>query len=128
MCSPAIFQTCFSYENTIWIAETDYYMYFYTIVVFPLTAILQLINFTATINLINVYAPTHDDPGFFNEFKDLAFKRDFDYIILCGDLNLVLDPKKDSHSYNVNNPKARTAKLELIDELDLLDIYRILEI
>ena len=31
----------------IWIAATDYYMYFYIIVIFPLTAILQLINFTA---------------------------------------------------------------------------------
>ena len=33
----------------IWIAATDYYiMYFYIIVIFPLIAILQLINFTAS--------------------------------------------------------------------------------
>ena len=32
----------------IWIAATDYYMYFYIIVIFPLTAILQLTNFTAS--------------------------------------------------------------------------------
>ena len=32
----------------IWIASTDYYKYFYIIVIFPLTAILQLINFTAS--------------------------------------------------------------------------------
>ena len=32
----------------IWIAATDYNVYFYIIVIFPLTAILQLINFTAS--------------------------------------------------------------------------------
>ena len=48
VCSPAIFETCFSYDKDIWIAATDYYMYFYIIVLFPLTAILQLISFTAS--------------------------------------------------------------------------------
>ena len=32
----------------IWIAATDYYMYVYIIMIFLLTAILQLINFTAS--------------------------------------------------------------------------------
>ena len=43
VCSTAIFETSF-----IWIAATDYYMHFYIIVLFPLTAILQFINFTAS--------------------------------------------------------------------------------
>ena len=48
MCAPAIFETSFfSYDKVIWIAATDCYMYFYIILLFPLTAILQLINFTA---------------------------------------------------------------------------------
>ena len=47
--SPAIFEICSSYTKDMWIAATDYYMYFYIIVHFPLTAaILQLINFTAS--------------------------------------------------------------------------------
>ena len=42
VCSAAIFETCFSYsEQDIWIAATDYYMHFYVIVLFPLTAILH---------------------------------------------------------------------------------------
>ena len=45
LCSPAIFETHFSYDKDIWITATDYYMYFYIIVLFPLTVILQLINF-----------------------------------------------------------------------------------
>ena len=48
VCAPAILETCFSYDKDIWIAATDYYMYFYIIVQFPLTSILQLINFTAS--------------------------------------------------------------------------------
>ena len=48
VCSPAIFETSFSYDKNIWIAATVYYMHFYIIVLFPLTAILQLINFIAS--------------------------------------------------------------------------------
>ena len=46
VCSPAIFETPFSYDKDTWIAATDYYMHFYIIVPFPLTALLQLINFS----------------------------------------------------------------------------------
>ena len=52
VCLAAIFETSFSYDKDIWIAATDYYMHFYTIVLFPLTAILQLINFTASYFLV----------------------------------------------------------------------------
>ena len=48
MCSPATIETYFSYEKNIWVAVTDYYMHFYSIVQFLLVAILQLINFTAS--------------------------------------------------------------------------------
>ena len=48
VCSPAIFETCFSEDKDIWIPATDYYMYFYIIVLFPLMFILQLINVTAS--------------------------------------------------------------------------------
>ena len=44
----AIFETHFSYHKDMWIAAADYYMYFYVVIIvlFPLTNILQLINFT----------------------------------------------------------------------------------
>ena len=47
VCSPAIFETCFFCDKDISIT-TDYYMYFYIIVLLPLTAILQVINFTVS--------------------------------------------------------------------------------
>ena len=48
VCSPAIFETSFSYDKAIWIAATDYYIHFYILVFFLLTAILPLINSTAS--------------------------------------------------------------------------------
>ena len=48
VCSPAIFETSFSYDKDTWISATDYYMHLYIIVLFPLAAILQSINFTAS--------------------------------------------------------------------------------
>ena len=48
VCSPAIFETSFSYDKNRWIAAIDYCMHFYILVLFPLTAILQLINSTAS--------------------------------------------------------------------------------
>ena len=47
-CSPAVFETYFSFHNGTWIAVTYYGIYFYLIVLFPLIAILQLINLTAS--------------------------------------------------------------------------------
>ena len=47
VCLATIFKTSFSYDKDIWIAITDYYIHFYIIMLFLLTAILQLINFTA---------------------------------------------------------------------------------
>ena len=48
VCSPAIFETSFSHNKDIWIAATDYSMHFNIIMLFPLTAILQLISFTVS--------------------------------------------------------------------------------
>ena len=58
---------------------------------------------SAKINLINIYAPNQDEPAFFKEVKDRASVGEFDYVIICGDFNLVLDPKKDSFNYNSIN-------------------------
>ena len=45
----AIFDSYFSNHKYIWIPATDYYRYFYLILLFPLTATLQIINFTSFI-------------------------------------------------------------------------------
>ena len=45
VCWPDIFETGFSYDKGTWISATDYYNALYIIVIFPMTAILQLIYF-----------------------------------------------------------------------------------
>ena len=45
----------------------------------------------------------------------------------CGDFNLVLDPNKDIYNYlKINNPNARKSVIEIVNDLDLIDIYRYL--
>ena len=46
--SPAIFETYFSYHKDTWIAIPEYYIVFNLIGLFPLTAVIQLINVTAS--------------------------------------------------------------------------------
>ena len=43
LCSPAIFEICFSCDKAMWIAANDYWMYFHIIAPFLLTAIHQLL-------------------------------------------------------------------------------------
>ena len=48
-------------------------------------------------------------------------------IILCGDWNLVLNPDLDTNNYlHINNPRARQEVLNIIEEDEFLDTYRVL--
>ena len=70
VCSPAIFETYFSYQKNIWIVVTVYYVYFYLIVLFPLPAILQLINFTPPFYCLVLILYLHVFP-LFKHYLDL---------------------------------------------------------
>ena len=89
---------------------------------------IQLIIKTSCfkLNVISLYAPNSDKPDFFEKIKQLIKNSpNFDYLIICGDFNLVLDPQKDSKNYkNINNPKSRQHVMELMDNFELLDAYR----
>ena len=56
--SPAIFETCFSFDKDTWIASTDYYRYFYIIVLFfidiysPVNKFYSVIIFSLLINVV----------------------------------------------------------------------------
>ena len=67
--------------------------------------------------LINIYGPNIDNPSFFKKIADCVEQSSETYCLLCGDVNLVLDPKLDSKNYvKVNNPKARAILLETVDK------------
>ena len=79
------------------------------------------------ITLINIYGPNSDNPDFYEKVKEHFLHFDNEYFILCGDLNLVLNSSLDSYNYScINNPKAREKLFEIMDDLQLLDYFRVL--
>ena len=49
------------------------------------------------------------------------------YFVICGDYNIALKPDIDTFNYtNINNPKAREKLLEIMEDMKLVDYFRIL--
>lgn len=69
---------------------------------------------------------TQTIPLFYDRIEDTLYEFKNDSYIICGDFNLVLDPEIDCYkSYkNINNPKARMRLLEIIENFDLIDVFR----
>ena len=79
---------------------------------------LKVANFS--IRLINIYAPNTDSPHFFQNVREKIANSDQDYLIVCGDFNIVINPNMDSSNYNnTNNPNARKILLDTINEQKL---------
>ena len=76
--------------------------------------------------LEGIYGPNYDSPAF---YSDIAFKKledwEPDHSIFVGDFNVTLEQDKDNKNYNHdNNPQARKALKEKMEELNLIDIFR----
>ena len=90
---------------------------------------LQLLvrMFDFDINLLTLYGPNTDRPSFYSNVEDIINHTSADFHIICGDFNLILDPKNDCMNYrNINNPRSREKVLELLNVCDLMDTYRTL--
>ena len=57
--------------------------------------LLDIIISDVRIQLINIYGHNTDGCSFFNKIID----HEQDYIIWCGDFNIILNPDLDSHNY-----------------------------
>lgn len=78
-----------------------------------------------SIKIINLYSPNQDTPQIFENIKDAIESAEQDYVIFCGDLNMVLDPMLDSYNYiNINNPRSRNKCIDIIKKNNLVDVYR----
>ena len=67
-----------------------------------------------SIRIINAYAPNIDSPQYFKKIESHILSNETEYILLGGDLNLILDPKLDCDNYkHINNPVARKELLEI---------------
>ena len=75
---------------------------------------------------INLYAPNKDFPEFFVQVKEIIESNNRSYVMLCGDLNLVIDPSIDCDQYkHINNPKSRETIFEIMDAFNLTDTFRL---
>ena len=76
--------------------------------------------------LVNLYGPNDDKPKFYKEIRQKCNAFQNDKTIICGDWNLVINRDLDTNNYlHINNPRARQEVLNMIDEEDFVDIYRV---
>ena len=79
------------------------------------------------ITLVNLYGPNEDRPQFYENLKQKIDELETEQVIICGDWNFILDPEMDSFNYlHVNNPRARRFVLNLIDDDNFKDPWRIM--
>ena len=79
------------------------------------------------VTLVNLYGPNEDKPQFYKNLQHKLSEFDNDFVIMCGDWNLVLNPEVDTHNYlHINNPKARQVVLNLIEEENFIDVWRVM--
>ena len=78
-----------------------------------------------TFRIFNTYAPNSDSPDFFKKLNTLIQEGNQDYTVICGDLNLTLEPEIDSYNYkHINNLLPRSVLLDTMSILNLRDVFR----
>ena len=80
-----------------------------------------------SITLVNLYGPNRDNPNFYSELSDkINDFFDTDFIIMCGDWNVVQDYQLDCFNYlRENNPKNKIEIEKLKSKFNLVDPWRI---
>ena len=81
--------------------------------------------FNRRITLVNIYGPNKDNPEFYCNVEKLVTNFGNIDVIVVGDWNLLLNPEIDGYNYkHLNNPKARLQVLQLMNNLNLFDVWR----
>ena len=79
------------------------------------------------LTLINLYGPNNDEPEFFEKVREVVLDFDNLYFIICGDFNISLNQQQDTFNYtHINNPKAKKKLIEIIEDIKLVDYFRVL--
>ena len=88
--------------------------------------ILRIKVFDKDITIVNIYGPNDDNPVFYNDLQNLIINEgNLENIIVAGDFNLVMDFNLDCYNYlRQNNVNASNKVKEIVDNLDLIDIWR----
>ena len=51
------------------------------------------------VSLVNIFGPNQDSPDFYNKIYDIIHEFDNEFIILCGDRNLVQNLSMNNYNY-----------------------------
>ena len=72
-----------------------------------------------------IYGPNKNKPSFYQQLSDKLKNIENSSVILCGDWNIVMDYNIDMKGYlHLNNPKARESLLQMMESLELYDVWR----
>ena len=78
-----------------------------------------------SILLCNVYGCNVDNPEVFTELAEKLNNMTAESIIIGGDFNFVMEHNKDSKYRLHSHPKTREVVNQLIEDLDMVDIWRV---
>ena len=79
-----------------------------------------------SITLINLYGPNRDSPDFYNKIENIINDMNNEFVIICGDYNLVQDFYKDCYNYTEqNNKKSANVVEKLKNNFGLVDPWRV---
>ena len=88
--------------------------------------ILRIKAFENEFVIVKIYGPNDDQPNFYINLEDtIRTSGNIDNLLIAGDFNLVMNFDLDYCNYvRRNNIEAREKVLDMMDNFDLLDIYR----
>ena len=75
--------------------------------------------------LSNIYGENNDCPQYYEQIAHMLNEQEADCIVLGGDFNLVMDAQIDSKFRKESHVKAKEILHTIIDELELVDIWRV---
>lgn len=86
----------------------------------------MLVDNKYNITLVNLYGPNRDDQDFYSNVGNIIEEFGNEFVILCGDWNVVQDFMLDCHNYvKENNPKNRIEIQNLKNKFNLVDPWRV---
>ena len=71
-----------------------------------------------SVRLVNIYGPNLDTPDFFQNLSEIIEQNKQDYLVMCGDFSVVMNPNLESYNYvSINNPKSRNLALQILKQI-----------
>ena len=79
---------------------------------------------TNVYTIVSIYGPNEDKPSFYEALSEYLEELPNDNLIIGGDLNFVIDYKRDSNYVRDNNVNAKRSFLNLVNKYNLEDVWR----